>query len=307
MHSITMPKLRRILISAACALAGASSWSAVQIEDKVGYLQGVQSDSPDCAWESSIATTAIANSEGALTSAAKAPPTTGPRLSLQVIKLDSSSKKGAYTVLVRADVTEGGKLLATHDFNGEGKFKDQQAACPALNKIGAAIGESMGEWMSQTHLMACGEGCTGIHPDETIVVGAEVLIGNADAINDTVRNDCHFQTTLVTKLLEAFNEGDPPPRAKLEARPIDIEKYAGRRLILRVDDVHALGGGGYTGPKWMDMSGELREGDVLVGSFHSHTSSGRGLTTCRSVDSLNDSTVDMIVQWLNSPSIDAKL
>ncbi|MGC4062297.1 MAG: hypothetical protein QM749_16190 [Aquabacterium sp.] len=302
-----MHKLRHIFVLIVFALAKSPSWGAVQIEEKVSYLQGVQSDSPDCTWEPSIATAAITNAQGALTSAAKAATGTGPKLSLQVIKLGNIPKKTGYTVSIRADVTEDGKLLATRDFNGEGTFKDKPSACPALNKIGTAIGESMGEWMSQTHLMTCGEGCTGIHPDDTIVVGAEVLVGNPDAINDTVRNDCHFQTALVTKLVEAFNEGDTPPRAKLESRGIDIEKYTGRRLILRVDDVHALGGGGYTGPKWMDMSGELREGNVLVGSFHSHTNSGRGLTTCRSLDSLNDSTVDMIVQWLNSPSIDAKL
>lgn len=309
MHEFTMSKLRSILISAVCVLASATSWGAVQIEDKVVYLQGSQPDTADCAWEPSIAAAAIANSDGAIIPAAKTPTATGAKLSMQVImfKLDSSSRKSAYTVRVRADVTEGGKLLATKDIDAEGSFKDKQAACATLNEIGTSIGESAGDWLSQTHLMTCGEGCTGIHPDETIVVGAEVLIGNADAINDTVRNDCHFQTTLVTRLVEAFNAGDPPPRAKLESRNIDIEQYTGRRLILRVNSVHAIGGGGWSGPKWMDMSGELREGNVLVGSFHSYSTSGRGLTTCRSVDSLTDSTVDMIVQWLNSPSIGSQL
>lgn len=107
--------------------------------------------------------------------------------------------------------------------------------------------------------------------------------------------------------LSRRDENEPRPRVKLEARRIDIEKYTGRRLVLRVDEVHAIGGGGYTGPKWMDMSGELLEGNLLVASFKSHSTSGRGLTTCRSHDSLSDSTTDMIVNWLNSPSIDAKL
>lgn len=309
MHEIAISKLRNILISVVCVLTSALSWGAVQIEDKVVYLQGSRPDASDCAWETSIAAAAIANSNGAIIPVATAPIATGAKLSMQVImfKLDSSSRKSSYTVRVRADVTEGGKLLATRDFDGEDSFKDKQAACSTLNDIGTSFGESVGEWMSQTHLMTCGEGCTGIHPDENIVVGAEVLLGNTDAINDTVRNDCHFQTTLVTRLVEAFNEGGPPPRAKLESRNIDIEKYPGRRLILRVNSVHAIGGGGWSGPKWMDMSGELREGNVLVGSFHSYSTSGRGLTTCRSVDSLTDSTVDMIVRWLNSPSIGAQL
>ena len=250
---------------------------------------------------------AITNSEGAITSAAKATAGTGPRLSLQVMAFSREAKKSRYAMRIRADVTEDGKLLATRDFDGEGSFKDNQSACPALNKTGKSIGESAGEWMSQTHFMACHEGCSGIHPDETIIVGDTILIGADDAINSTVRDECHWPTAMVSRIVKAFNENEQPPRAKLESRQIDIEKYAGRRLVLRVNNVHAVAGGGLSGPKWMNMSGELREGNALVASFQSHSTSGRGLTTCRSVDSLSDDTTEMIVKWLNSPSIDAKL
>lgn len=249
---------------------------------------------------------AIANSEGSIKPATATG--TGARLSLRVIEFKlKRASKNEYAIRVRADVTEDGKLLATRDFDGEDSHKVDQPACPVLNKIGASMGEGMGEWIAQTRFMACREGCSGIHPDETIVVGEEILLGNADAINDTVRVDCKWQTSMVNRIVTAFNENEPPPRAKLEARRIDIEKYTGRRLVLRVDEVHAIGGGGYTGPKWMYMSGELLEGNLLVASFKSHSTSGRGLTTCRSLDSLSDSTTDMIVEWLNSPSIDAKL
>jgi len=70
---------------------------------------------------------------------------------------------------------------------------------------------------------------------------------------------------------------------------------------------NAVYGGKITGPKWTTMSGELREGKMLVANFESYTNSGRGLTTCRSVDSLSESTADMIVEWLRSPSLAAQL
>ena len=303
-----MRELRRILISIVCALAALPSWGAVQIEEHVNYLEGVQKDSPDCIWEPSVAAAAIANAGGSITPAAKAEVGTGVRLSLQVLSFKvARASKSTYAIRLRADVTEDGKLLATRDFTGEGTFKSAESACPALNKIGTSMGEDVGEWIAQTRFMACHEGCSGIHPDETIVVGDAILMGDADAINDTVRNECHWPTEMVSRLVKEFNGNDSPPRAKLESRRIDIEKYSGRRLVLRVNNVHALAGGGYTGPKWMDMSGELREGNVLVASFQSHATSGRGLTTCRSVDSLSDSTTEMIVKWLNSPSLDARL
>lgn len=252
--------------------------------------------------------TAITNSKGSLVPATTPAAATGAKLSWQVIEFKvTRAAKSEYALRIRANVTEDGKLLATRDFDGEGVVKGGQPACPFLNKIGTSIGESAGEWISQTRFMACREGCTGIHPDEPIVMGEEILMGNPDAINDTVRHDCQWLTAMVQRIAKEFNEAEPAPRARLEPRRMDIEKYKGRRLVLRVNEVHALGGGGYTGPKWMDMSGELLEGDLLVGSFQSHTTSGHGLTTCRSLNSLSDSTTEMIVRWLNSPSIGAKL
>ncbi len=141
----------------------------------------------------------------------------------------------------------------------------------------------------------------------TRIVGKEVLIGDDDALNETVRRDCKFQTAIIGTLLTAFNDVDPPPRARLESGIVHPDAKTGRRLVLRVMNVHALAGGGWTGPKWMDLAGELYDGKTMVGSFESHTTSGRGLTTCRSVESLSESSADRIANWLRSPSLGARL
>ena len=304
-----MKSLRGILILAVCALAGLPAWGAIEVVEHVDYVSGAQPDDPSCAWEAGVVLATVENSNGVITPAGKTPAISGLKLSLEVarLKLSRTAKGGDYSTVVRGNVVSDGKLLATRDFAAEGSFKNGQSACDALRTVGASIGSGAGEWASQTRFMECRDDCAGIHPDETIVVGAQVLEAEADAINSTVRDDCRWPTAMVGKLVKAFNESDPPPRAKLESRPIDIEKYPGRRLVLRVKNVHALGGGGLSGPKWMAMSGELREGNALVANFDSYTSSGRGLTTCRSVDSLSDSTTDMIVEWLNTPTLGAKL
>ncbi|MBC7954655.1 MAG: hypothetical protein H7Y33_02125 [Cytophagales bacterium] len=305
-----MNSLRGLLAMAICALAGLPAWGAIEVAESVDYLQGAQPAEAGCTWEASMVSTVATRSKGAITPVGKTPSASGLRLSLQVVRLDlaRTAKESEYSVVVRGNVTQDGKLLATRDFQDDKSFKNGQPACDALRTLGASLGESAADWAAQTRFMECGEGCAGIHPDETIVVGAEVVIDNTEAINDTVRNDCRWPTAMVSRLIKAFNESDdPPPRAKLESRPIDIEKYSGRRLVLRLNEVHALGGGGYTGPKWMTMSGELREGKALIANFESHSQSGRGLTTCRSVDSLSDSTTEMIVKWLRSPTLGAKL
>jgi hypothetical protein len=281
------------------AIAGLPVWGAVDVAQGVDYVRGAKPDDASCHWEAGMVSAAAASSQrGAAV-----------QLSLQVadLKLSRGSKESTYSATVRSDVVRDGKLLATRDFQDEGSFKNGQPACDALLALGASLGKTAGEWASTTRFAECGSDCTGIHPDEPIAVGAQILIADPDALNDTVRNDCRWQTAMVSKLVSAFNDTDPPPRAKMEARAIEIEKYPGRRLVLRVSNLHALGGGGWSGPKWLDMSGELWDGGAKIANFDLHTRAGRGLTTCRSVESLSDSASELIVEWLQSPTLGAKL
>jgi len=304
-----MKSLRGILVVAVCALAGLPAWGAIELAETVDYLPGAQPDDAACPWEANMVSAALASSKGAITQAGKTTATAGLRLSLLVaqVKRTRGAKESEYSAVVRGNVVAGSKLLATRDFQDDGSFKNDQSACDALRTVGASLGKSAAEWASQTRYIDCRDDCTGIHPDETIVVGAQILIADAEAINETVRDGCRWPTAMVSRLVKAFNEHELPPRAKLEARPVDIETYPGRRLVLRVNNVHALAGGGLSGPKWMTMSGELLEGKMLVANFESYSNSGRGLTTCRSVDSLSESTAEMIVEWLRSPTLGAKL
>ena len=303
-----MKPLRRILIGVLGVLVALPACAAIELTGGVDYLPGAIPEEA-CTWEAGIESSAVAKSRNAVTLAGKATVTSGLRLSLQVaaLKLSRGAKKSKYSATVRANVAYEGKLLATRDFQDDESFGNGESACDALRAVGASLGENVAQWVFETRFMQCRDDCGGIHPDEPIAVGAHVLIGDADAINDTVRDECRWPTAMVARLVTAFNEDEPRPRAKLESRAIDIEKYPGRRLVLRVNNVHAAGGGGLSGPKWMDMSGELWDGRSLVASFESHSTSGRGLTMCRSVDSLSESSADMIAKWLRSPTLDAKL
>lgn len=306
-----MKTLRGVLVAALGALAVHTAWGAVEIDERVAYLQAAQPDDRTCPWEADMVSSAVTRSKGFLVRAEKPQKEPGAAtLSLSVARLSLTRKtnKGEYLAVVRGDMVRNGKLIATHDFQDDKSFKNDQTPCEALRALGTSLGNEVSDWVAKTPLMECGDECAGIHPDETIVTGAEILLGAPDAINATVRDECGWPKGIVNRLLAAYNEIDEPPlRAKLEARSIDIENYPGRRLVLHVKEVHALGGGGFSGPKWMSLSGELREGKTLVASFDSFTTSGRGLTTCRSVDSLSDSSVDMIVDWLRNPRPGAQL
>lgn len=305
-----MKSLRGVLVSLACAWLALPAFGAVELDPRVAYRQGLASDDAACEWEPGIAAAVRQQAGAALSPAGATPAAPAYKLSLQVIRHEFTrwEKKSQYLVGVRADVTQGGKLVATRDFQYHDSFRNEKPGCDTLKSIGTYLGGDIGKWVEPARFMECGEACTGIHPDEPIVVGAEVLLGGPDAINSTVRDECRFQPKMAARLVEEYNGVDyPPQRAKLDPRAIDVEKYTGRRLILKVNDVHAVGGGGFTGPKWAVMSGEMREGDQVVASFSVKNTSGRGFTTCRSVDSLIDGLSWSIVQWLRGPTLGARL
>jgi hypothetical protein len=306
-----MKSRRGILAAAFCvlpAMPAMPALAAVEIVEAVGHLSGA-TPLEECDWESQVVQSSVMKSRNFVVMASASSSASGQRLSLHVVrlKLSRAAKKSDYSVVIRADVADADRLVATREFQEDASFDNGRSGCDSLRTVGASLGEAVAGWVAETRFMKCGVDCDGIHPDESIVIGAQVLIGEADAINDTVRNDCRFATAMVDLLVKTFNEYDPAPRAKLESRAIDVQQYSGRRLLLRVHNVHALGGGGWTGPKWMDMSGELWDGKSLVGNFYAHTSSGRGLTTCRSVDSLSESAAYKIVEWLRNPTLGASL
>jgi hypothetical protein len=86
----------------------------------------------------------------------------------------------------------------------------------------------------------------------------------------------------------------------------------GRILELHIGDVHAPGGGAFSGPKWMTVTGVLRENGREVGSFTAKRFSGGGMFgaykgTCAIVARCAKAIGKDIAGWLRSPRDGARL
>jgi hypothetical protein len=86
----------------------------------------------------------------------------------------------------------------------------------------------------------------------------------------------------------------------------------GRILELHIGDVHAPGGGAFSGPKWMTVTGVLRENGREVGSFTAKRFSGGGMFgaykgTCAIVERCARAIGKDIAGWLRSPRDGARL
>lgn len=152
-----------------------------------------------------------------------------------------------------------------------------------------------------------------------VVAGILVQVGSASAgtvkvpqtigfsddadVRPKVKDECQVQTK-VPKFLKDFSsdvelvEGDPGG--------------AGRVLSMRITEVHAPGGGAFSGPKWVTVKGELHEDGRVIGNFTARRGSGGGVFggykgTCAIVGRCAKTIGKDIAAWLESPGKDSRL
>lgn len=84
-----------------------------------------------------------------------------------------------------------------------------------------------------------------------------------------------------------------------------------RSLALRITEVQAPGGGMFSGPKWLEVSGTLREGGKTVGSFRAKrvTTGGAfgGGGTCGMLTKCARAIAGDVATWLENPTPGAEL
>lgn len=116
---------------------------------------------------------------------------------------------------------------------------------------------------------------------------------------EKVRQECQIQTHVPEALREAA--GDVVLVDKLDNK--------GRVLELSISEVHAPGGGIFSGPKWMAVSGKLYEKSKMIGSFRAkRLSTGASLRgTCATLQRCSRAIGQDIAQWLEHPGMNAEL
>jgi hypothetical protein len=145
----------------------------------------------------------------------------------------------------------------------------------------------------------------GAGPASGVAAGAEpVRLANrvefapSAGVTEAVRDQCGLQTSLPAALQAAASEVElvPPPAG------------GARVLTLSISEVHALGGGPFSGPKWIVVAAELREGG------HSYTARAKRVTsgafpggTCGQLQKVVRAIAGDLAAWLAHPSSGAEL
>lgn len=232
------------------------------------------------------------------------------QVSLTVLEQDAPevNARRKIAATVRAGIHVGGHLLAIRDFKEDNKISASTKSCDGLNTLVKELAESIDHWARDEELPQCTNDCEGIHPDEPIYTAAVITDEADDAVNDTVRNECKWLDYMPGLIATAYSDDAPPMQPPLIVKENLVRSPSIRTLVLRVNNVHVIGGGGFTGPKWISMQGELHDGALLVGSFKVlQRDKFGGMKACTQLRSMSESLADKIAEWLRNPELDAKL
>ena len=117
----------------------------------------------------------------------------------------------------------------------------------------------------------------------------------SSGVTGRVKSEC----ALSTKIPEILAASIPDVEA--------VDKPRGRRLLLTIRDVHAPGGGMFSGPKWVTLHGTLKNGGKTLGNFVAKRNALRGGGTCNMLNHSVTGSADDIAAWLANPSANANL
>lgn len=137
--------------------------------------------------------------------------------------------------------------------------------------------------------------------EDIVLVSSFIPYEKDDTAGENVRKECNWNTTMPRYLAEE-SEG----RVKVAERSIDA--VTDKKLALVATHLHTAGGGGWSGPKWLVLEGKMTERGKLLGSFEARRQTIRGsMRGCGTLDSLSEEISGDILEWLKTPSLNAKL
>ena len=122
-----------------------------------------------------------------------------------------------------------------------------------------------------------------------------------DTAGEAVRKECDWNATMPRYLAKKSG-------GRVKVAEENIDGVTDKKLLLAATHLHTAGGGNWSGPKWLVLEGKLMEGGKLLGNFEVRRQTIRGsMRGCGTLTSLSEEIAGDILEWLKTPSLNAKL
>jgi hypothetical protein len=130
-----------------------------------------------------------------------------------------------------------------------------------------------------------------------VQVARTISFAPSAGASDKVKQECQIQTQVPAAIQQAGTD----------VQLVDAPNKAARALELAISELHAPGGGLFSGPKWMTVEGKLYEKGKLIGSFRAKRHSVAVKSTCGTLARVSQAIGQDIAAWLNAPTMDGEL
>jgi hypothetical protein len=167
-------------------------------------------------------------------------------------------------------------------------------------------------------LLAVASGCAGrqgnINTSEKafdgkpVAVARTITFSEESGVRDAVRDQCNLQTKtpkFIKKFGKTYNV-NVKLVDDLEASSID------RKLHVTITEVHAPGGGAFSGPKWMQVEGKLTVNGKVIATVKDKRGTTGGYFavykgTCAIIGRCTEAIGKDLALWLQKPTDGARL
>ncbi len=180
---------------------------------------------------------------------------------------------------------ESGKAIGDFGFLDD-RYAGSLHECDEAIELGEDMGDNIASWLEE--------------PKPGIKIARTIDTLHEDTIDPDIKKSCPWNTELPA-MLEEYTSGH------LYRVSDDIANAQGKKLLLTVVDSRLLGGGLYSGSKWLKVLGSLVEDEREIGSFVALRHSFRAWTGCGIANRLNDEIANDIHNWLENPTMNAYL
>lgn len=140
---------------------------------------------------------------------------------------------------------------------------------------------------------------------ETVKIQRSIPFASTAQVPAAVKDSCQLQTKVPAFVKEAAG-------GSVELVDGPLNRKVGRVLEMQITDVHAPGGGAFSGPKWMSVKGELYDRGKQIGSFRAKRFTGGGAFaafkgTCSIIGRCSKALGQDIATWLAAPTQNAEI